>query len=105
MKKGKNNGFKWFLILLPVVAGGIVIYMQIKKSKSNQPGSLPGTTPSATTTPGNTGGCNFPLKKGSINNCVKQLQLALMAKYGSTILPQYGADGNWGCPCKGLQAP
>lgn len=39
---------------------------------------------------------DFPLKKGSKGEQVKQLQLALIGKYGSSILPKYGADGDFG---------
>jgi hypothetical protein len=39
---------------------------------------------------------SFPLKKGSRNELVKSLQLALIAKYGTAILPKYGADGDFG---------
>jgi len=38
----------------------------------------------------------FPLKKGSKGENVKKLQLALMNKYGKSILPKYGADGDFG---------
>ena len=38
----------------------------------------------------------FPLKKGSKGNNVKLLQEALIAKHGKTILPRYGADGDFG---------
>lgn len=40
--------------------------------------------------------CNFPLKKGSKNSCVKQLQQTLINSFGSKILPKYGADSDWG---------
>ncbi|HXU26794.1 MAG TPA: hypothetical protein VN698_06145 [Bacteroidia bacterium] len=39
---------------------------------------------------------SFPLKKGSQGALVKQLQQALMTKYGKNILPKYGADGGFG---------
>jgi hypothetical protein len=39
---------------------------------------------------------DFPLKKGSKGNSVKLLQQALLAKYGKSILPKYGADGDFG---------
>jgi hypothetical protein len=39
---------------------------------------------------------DFPLKKGSKGNNVKLLQNALLAKYGKSILPKYGADGDFG---------
>lgn len=41
-------------------------------------------------------GDNFPLKKGSKGENVKQLQEALIEKYGKSILPKYGADGDFG---------
>jgi hypothetical protein len=39
---------------------------------------------------------DFPLKKGSKGQNVKLLQEALLAKYGKSILPKYGADGDFG---------
>lgn len=38
----------------------------------------------------------WPLKKGSNNKYVTELQTALINVYGTSILPKYGADGNWG---------
>ena len=38
----------------------------------------------------------FPLQKGSRGELVKNLQTALMNKYGASILPKWGADGVWG---------
>ena len=38
----------------------------------------------------------FPLQKGSKGDLVKQLQTALIARYGKSILPRYGADGDYG---------
>ena len=38
----------------------------------------------------------FPLKKGSKSNNVRLLQEAMIAKYGKSILPKYGADGDFG---------
>jgi hypothetical protein len=38
----------------------------------------------------------FPLKKGSKGNNVRLLQEALIAKYGKSTLPKYGADGDFG---------
>lgn len=56
---------------------------------------LPGTgTGSSGSKTNNTNG--FPLKKGSKGANVKTLQQALIAKYGATILPRYGADGDFG---------
>jgi len=39
---------------------------------------------------------DFPLKKGSKGEKVRLLQKALIAKYGKSILPKYGADGGFG---------
>jgi hypothetical protein len=39
---------------------------------------------------------NFPLKRGSKGENVKALQNALIAKHGTSILPKYGADGDFG---------
>jgi len=41
-------------------------------------------------------GDDFPLKKGSKGDNVRQLQQALISKYGSSTLPKYGADGDFG---------
>lgn len=38
----------------------------------------------------------FPLKRGAKSANVKALQFALIATYGKTILPKYGADGDFG---------
>jgi hypothetical protein len=42
------------------------------------------------------GNDEFPLKKGSKGDKVRQLQQALIDKYGSSILPKYGADADFG---------
>jgi hypothetical protein len=39
---------------------------------------------------------DFPLKRGSRNMKVRQLQDALLATHGASILPRYGADGDFG---------
>lgn len=39
---------------------------------------------------------DFPLKKGSKGDAVRQLQNGLISKYGASILPKYGADGDFG---------
>ena len=38
----------------------------------------------------------FPLKSGSKGDKVQKMQQALIRKYGSSILPKYGADGDFG---------
>jgi hypothetical protein len=39
---------------------------------------------------------DFPLKKGSKGDKVRQLQQALIAQHGASIMPKYGADGQFG---------
>lgn len=39
---------------------------------------------------------DFPLKKGSKGDKVRQLQQALISKYGKQIMPRFGADGDFG---------
>lgn len=39
---------------------------------------------------------SFPLKRGSKGDNVRQLQQALINKYGGKTLPKYGADGDFG---------
>jgi hypothetical protein len=39
---------------------------------------------------------DFPLKKGSRGERVKRIQELMLSKYGKTILPKYGADGDFG---------
>ncbi len=46
--------------------------------------------------PSSGGSSDFPLKKGSRGTKVKALQEALISKYGASILPRYGADGDFG---------
>lgn len=46
--------------------------------------------------PSYSGGSTFPLKRKSKGRLVRRLQEALIQKYGSSILPDFGADGDWG---------
>lgn len=55
-------------------------------SGSNSPGGTSAPIPTD----------SFPLKKGSRGPNVKALQDALIASYGASILPKYGADGDFG---------
>jgi hypothetical protein len=55
----------------------------------NNSGTKP---PSYSTSPAS----DFPLKKGSKGEKVRQLQEALIAKFGKTLMPKYGADGQFG---------
>jgi peptidoglycan hydrolase-like protein with peptidoglycan-binding domain len=64
------------------------IYSPLKpKATINSSVSIPKTTIDVS---------GFPLKKGSKGNNVRLMQEALIAKYGKTILPKYGADGDFG---------
>ena len=56
----------------------------------------PSYKPKPTSTSSTAATDDFPLKKGSKGNNVRLLQEALIAKYGKSILPTYGADGDFG---------
>jgi hypothetical protein len=58
------------------------------KSKPKLPAYTPNQIPEKTD--------GFPLTKGSKGEAVRKLQEALIAKYGSQILPKYGVDGDFG---------
>jgi len=60
------------------------------KSAAPAPGSTPPS--SAPKKPAS----DFPIKKGSRGEKVRALQQALISKFGATILPKYGADGQYG---------
>lgn len=57
---------------------------------------IPVTPKKKTSKPAPVRNDEFPLKKGSKGENVKALQEALIAKYGKSILPKYGADGDFG---------
>ncbi len=60
---------------------------------SDTPKNNSGTkTPPYSSTPAS----DFPLKRGSKGEKVRQLQEALIAKFGKAILPKYGADKQFG---------
>lgn len=92
-----NKATKILLLVTPALIGAAVIYMmQKKKSKFKTAKQLPPATPPVTTNKTVDTANGFPLKKGSKGSLVKQLQTALIAAYGTSILPKYGADGDWG---------
>lgn len=86
-----NKVLKWTLISLPVLAGGYMIYSQVRKYRIPGQVPVPPVSPGITTSNGNSNtvvppantvvsssACQFPLKKGSYNNtCVGPLQDAL----------------------------
>jgi hypothetical protein len=116
----KQQKKKIIVTSLAVGAAGILGYFgwqYLKKKKeakgsteldqslkpSNTPASyeLPVTIPKTTTKPAYSSTTvapksDFPLKKGSKSENVRLLQETLIAKYGKTILPKYGADGDFG---------
>ncbi|HTB31728.1 MAG TPA: peptidoglycan-binding domain-containing protein, partial [Bacteroidia bacterium] len=82
---------------------------QETKKKINAKSSTYGTSSPTTSTPSDTtkksyvphysassGTTGFPLQKGSKGDKVKALQQALIAKFGASIMPRYGADGDFG---------
>lgn len=106
-----NKKLKWGLILTPVLIGIILVAMYYKnKNKSSSSGALLTYKPSSdgrytlvgnssNTTSGSGSACSFPIKSGSANNCVLQLQKALLA-VNPDYLPVYGADGIFGSETK-----
>jgi len=100
------------VVSLSVLAiGGVAayLYFQNKKKKTEEAangGSNSVTTPTNTgaipigkntpTTPPPSISQDFPLMRGAKNSSVKRLQEALIGYYGSSILPKYGADGDYG---------
>jgi hypothetical protein len=96
--KSKHPKLKTVLaIVIPVVLAIVVIWYvnrSKKIDKLKRPDSLPDTPASQPVKA--ISSADFPLTSGSNNAMVKQLQNALIAAYGSSILPKYGADGDWG---------
>ncbi|MCC7301129.1 MAG: hypothetical protein IT233_00660 [Bacteroidia bacterium] len=113
--KPKSNKKKAILIGLGVVAtavGGFFGFKYLKNRNNNsdteeEETTTPVTTTSSTQTSSSSSWTKpssttttrkdeFPLKKGSKGERVKAMQQQLIAKYGKTILPRYGADGDFG---------
>ena len=116
----KQQKKKIIVASLAVGAAGILGYFgwqYLKKKKEEKGGAdfdeslkpvnnavnyeVPVTIPKNTTKPSYSSTTvasksDFPLKKGSKGEDVRLLQEALIAKYGKTILPKYGADGDFG---------
>src|ERR1041385_3229622 len=104
---------KWYVLTGIIVGGGATIaglgwyFLGNKKNASASTNSGSDTTSDfdqaekTTTTPSytppkTTTSSGFPLKKGSKGTFVKNLQNALIKKFGANVLPKYGADGSWG---------
>jgi hypothetical protein len=107
-KKGMSKGLKVFLWVAGAAVTGGLIYAGWKyfsKSKDDDdtvpytPLPTPAPVPAYTGTSSYTApkkNDGFPLKRGSKGDNVKKLQQALIKKYGASILPKYGADGDFG---------
>ena len=102
-KQSKGKG-KYILIGLGVVAlAGTAIYF-VTRPKKPQSNVLPDEVKASfenqaiasTVRSRNRSSSGFPLKRGSRGDLVRNIQEALIQKYGSGILPKYGADGIWG---------
>lgn len=100
---------KYVLIGLGAVALGTGVYFYIrqqKKSKGDQKdfedqvtkGNVPITTTKVSTNrkPPQRVQSSYLIQPGSSNKYVTNLQLALISKYGKSILPKFGADGHFG---------
>lgn len=107
-KKKKNNKGKYILIglvVLALVGGGTFLFFKQRKEKQQaladnlfdpQPPTLPSIPTQTTSSSTTVSNAKFPLKRGSSGQLVKNIQKALIAKFGRKILPKYGADGHWG---------
>lgn len=100
--KKKGSSISVGLILLIILTLGIAALFIFRKKKPPVVEAAPVTvnvnTSTATSTPAKkvVRNDNFPLQKGSLGTRVKQLQQALITKYGASILPKFGADGDFG---------
>lgn len=63
---------------------------------SKAPVRTPAASKPRTRIPAAHAGSAFPLRLRSKGDTVKQLQLALINRYGAGILPKFGADGDFG---------
>jgi peptidoglycan hydrolase-like protein with peptidoglycan-binding domain len=104
LKKGSRK--KWLFIGLGVAATGALTYFgwQYWKNHRNQADAendVPDFYEDRPVIPkpktnASSSNDDFPLQKGSKGANVKALQQALITKYGKSILPKYGADGDFG---------
>jgi hypothetical protein len=105
---------KWYVLTGIAVAGtavaaglGYFILAPRRKNDQSDPQTRftgdqpteqqPEITPRyAASAPVNVVSSGFPLTRGSKGEYVRNLQNALIQKFGNSILPKYGADGSWG---------
>jgi hypothetical protein len=90
-KKKAKNAANADNVLAPTVDNSLIVDDNYSNSDISFP-TFPKIKKAATTSTKSV----FPLKKGSKGVEVTQLQNALMNKYGKTVLPKYGADGDFG---------
>jgi hypothetical protein len=106
METDNNSKKKFILITLGLATTGVLSYLgweywQSHKVNQHDEG-LPEPPINADTTTHYTPptlpqpAADFPIKKGSRGEKVRAIQTALIAKYGKSILPKYGADGDYG---------
>ncbi len=93
MAKGffSKNYSVWLAVPIGLAALAIVYYVVKNKAGAATPLKNSGNT---NTTPAPAS--DFPLHIGSKGATVMQLQQALVKKLGSSALPQYGVDGDFG---------
>jgi hypothetical protein len=109
VEDGTKSKKKIILIGLGVAAAGISGYFgwqwwKNHKAAKDDSGDSNDTLPPppdkksfhSSLTTGSSHSDEFPLKKGSKGAKVKSLQRGLIAKYGKSALPRYGADGDFG---------
>lgn len=113
----KSNTGSWALLGLGLAATGALSYFgyQYWKKQKEKKNEVPDTTDNSNDTDSNshyttpkytpkppkqapteTTTTSFPMLKGSKGELVKTFQEALIAKHGKSILPKYGADGDFG---------
>lgn len=94
--KRSGSGGADLMTILPSTTTAAIYPSSTTTSPVNIQASIPLPKPVTQTATASKSTSSFPLKKGSKNELVKSLQLALIAKYGASILPKYGADGDFG---------
>lgn len=107
----KKNKAVRFVLIGAGVAGLLTAgYFTIQYLRSRKSGSVDNDYPEppdvdipklpppapAPRTPAPARNDEFPLKRGSRGGRVKTLQEALIVQYGKSVLPKYGADGDFG---------